>query len=76
MSETYRKLREEKAQKTASKNTFAPNQTLRPAVTSAVPMVQVKTNIEKEYDMFKNCFELDVIVTIEKDLEEEAMQEK
>jgi len=35
-----------------------------------------KTGIDKEYDQFKNCFELDVIVTIEKDLEEEAMQEK
>jgi len=31
------------------------------------------TSIEREYQQFKNCFELDVIVTIEKDLEEEAM---
>jgi hypothetical protein len=35
-----------------------------------------KTEIEKEYDKFKMCFELDVVVTIEKDLEEEAMKEK
>jgi len=41
---------------------------------SAVPMP--KTEIEKEYDKFKMCFELDVVVTIEKDLEEEAMKEK
>lgn len=36
----------------------------------------MKTAIEKKYDSFKNCFELDVYFTIEKDLEEEARESK
>jgi len=51
------------------KNSDAPK--LSQLSASAVPMP--KTGIDKEYDQFKMCFELDVIVTIEKDLEEEAM---
>jgi hypothetical protein len=36
----------------------------------------VKTAIDKEYEQYKNCFELDVFMTLDKDLEDEARDEK
>jgi hypothetical protein len=36
----------------------------------------VKTAIDKEYDQYRSCFELDVINTIDKDLEDEEREEK
>jgi hypothetical protein len=41
-----------------------------------VPTAVIKTQIEKEYEQYKNCFELDVYMTVERDLEEEARDEK
>ncbi len=73
MSETYRKLREDKVRLSQINNPDSAKQ-LTQTSASAVPMP--KTEIEKEYDKFKMCFELDVVVTIEKDLEDEAMKEK
>lgn len=45
---------------------------------SAVPSAGKKstTTIDKEYEAFKNCFELDVTFTIGKDLEDENEDEK
>ena len=43
------------------------------AESSAVPAF-VKTALEKEHDLFKNCFELDVRTTIDKDLEQELRE--
>lgn len=43
---------------------------------AAVPQPVVKTAVDKEYDQYKNCFELDVFNTIDKDLEDEATDEK
>lgn len=73
MSETYRKLREDKLRLSQIKNPDSAKQ-LAQSSASAVPTP--KTGIEKEYEQFKMCFELDVVVTIEKDLEDEAMKEK
>lgn len=66
-------MREDKLRLSQLKNPDASKQ-LAQTSASAVPMP--KTGIDKEYEQFKMCFELDVVVTIEKDLEEEAMKEK
>lgn len=57
----------------ANSKSFMGSPVVQKPSTSAVPVAMPKTAIEKEYDQYKMCFELDVIVTIEKDLEEEAM---
>lgn len=36
----------------------------------------MKTAIEKEYELYKNCYELDVYNTVDKDLEDEHAAEK
>lgn len=76
VSETYKKLREKQAFLNKSKDPYTQVQvTFGPS--AAVPTAVIKkTRIEEEYDDFKNCFELDVQFTIDRDLEEEARDEK
>ena len=71
VSETYKKLREKQAA-LAKKDPYTQTQTA--TFGAAVP--QPKTAIDKEYEQFKNCFELDIYNTIDKDLEDEARDEK
>lgn len=74
VSETYKKLREKQAALAKAKDPYAQSVTFGPS--AAVPTAVIKTQIEKEYEQYKNCFELDVYMTVERDLEEEARDEK
>lgn len=70
VSEVYRKKREDKllAQKMADPYALPPQNTQN----QAVPAVGVKSELEREYDVYGKCFELDVAFTVDKDLEDEA----
>lgn len=73
VSETYKKLREKNLSLAKKMDPYAGTQTATFGA-SAVP--QPKTAIDKEYEQYKNCFELDVYNTLDKDLEDEARDEK
>ena len=76
VSETYTKIRETQNMLRSSVQpgtaTFAAG-----TQTSAVPSAGAKkTAVDKEYEAFQNCFELDVDFTILRDLEDETADEK
>lgn len=41
-----------------------------------MPSASVKTAKSQQYDLYKNCYELDVVFTIDKDLDDESVEEK
>ena len=73
VSEMYKEAREKKLQLIKMNDPYA---TPKPSVSAVPALGAAKSELEREYEKFKNAFELDVVVTLDKDLEEEAQNEK